>query len=89
MGSLGLPRETRFETTTKFTGRPLLFIPPHLTAVHQYGSCHHFSGLKPKSGERVGTSFPEGNLPISLNNERFVAGTCNTNSAPQQNHCER
>jgi hypothetical protein len=33
-----LPRATRFETTTKFTGRPLLFIPPHLTAVHQYGS---------------------------------------------------
>jgi hypothetical protein len=22
---LGLPRATRFETTTKFTGRPLLF----------------------------------------------------------------
>ncbi|WFU29124.1 hypothetical protein QA649_03125 [Bradyrhizobium sp. CB1717] len=57
MGSFGLPRATRFETTTKFTGRPLLFIPPRLTAVHQYGSCHDFFGLKPKSGMRVGAGF--------------------------------
>jgi hypothetical protein len=67
MGSLGLPRATRFETTTKFTGRPLLFIPPCLTDVHQYGSCHHFFGLKPKSGARVGTGFPRGNPAISFN----------------------
>jgi hypothetical protein len=57
MGSLGLPRATRFETTIKFTGRPFLFIPPYLTAVHQYGSCHHFYEMKPKSGACVGTGF--------------------------------
>jgi hypothetical protein len=73
MGSLGLPRATRFETTTKFTGRPLLFIPPHLTAVHQYGSCHHFFGLKPKSGGRVGTSFPQGE-PGDFIQQRQLSG---------------
>jgi hypothetical protein len=69
MGSLGLPRATRFETTTKFTGRPLLFIPPRLTAVHQYGSCYHFHEMKPNSDMRVGTSFPARNPAISLQNK--------------------
>jgi hypothetical protein len=32
---------------------------------------HHFFGLKPKSGARVGTSFPGGNTPISFNKNRF------------------
>jgi hypothetical protein len=71
MGSLGLPRATRFETTTKFTGRPLLFIPPRLTAVHQYGSCHHFYEMKPKSGMRVGTSFLAGTGGIPIEKESF------------------
>src|SRR5207237_878111 len=50
MGSLGLPRATRFETTTKFTGRPLLFIPACLTGVHQYGSCSSFQPIETKIG---------------------------------------
>src|SRR5579864_6435578 len=69
MGSLGLPRATRFETTTNFTGRPLLFIPPRLTAVHQDGSCHHFYEMKPKSGARVGTSFLRRNPAFSVGKE--------------------
>ncbi|MFX8347033.1 hypothetical protein ABTL51_19165, partial [Acinetobacter baumannii] len=81
IGSFGLPRATRFETTIKFTGRPLLFIPPRLTAVHQYGSCHHFFGLKPKSGARVGTSFPRGNPAISLSKDGFSATLRGTNNA--------
>src|SRR5512142_42824 len=73
MGSLGLPRATRFETTTKFTGRPLLFIPPRLTAVHQYGSCHHFYEMKPKSGVRVGTRLLRGNPAFSFGKGRFLS----------------
>src|SRR5580700_9881277 len=37
MGSLALPRATRFETTTRFTGS-LLMLARVLTAIHQYGS---------------------------------------------------
>ena len=37
MGSLALPRATRFETTTRFTG-PLLLKSAVLTDIHQYGS---------------------------------------------------
>src|ERR1700691_2118263 len=49
MGSFGLPRATRFETTTRFTGSP----PDgtrELTAVHQYGSWSPFQRNETKFG---------------------------------------
>jgi hypothetical protein len=61
MGSLGLPRATRFETTTKFTGRSLLFIPPRLTAVHQYGSGPPFLRNETKIGRARWNQFRKWN----------------------------
>src|ERR1700704_6749424 len=48
MGSLGLPRATRFETTTRFTG-PLLLVH-RLTTIHQYGSSPTFPPIETKFG---------------------------------------
>src|SRR6201994_1281720 len=55
MGSLALPRETRFETTTRFTGSP----PDGarvLTAIHQYGSQPTFQRNETKFGPGPGES---------------------------------
>ena len=49
MGSLGLPRATRFETTTRFTG-PLLLSTRSLTTIHQYGSWPSFQRIETKFG---------------------------------------
>jgi hypothetical protein len=49
MGSLALPRDTRFETTTRFTGSP----PDGarvLTTIHQYGSQPTFQRNETKFG---------------------------------------
>src|ERR1700736_5129712 len=49
MGSLALPRATRFETTTRFTGSP----PDGarvLTSIHQYGSGPTFQRNETKFG---------------------------------------
>jgi hypothetical protein len=49
MGSLALPRDTRFETTTRFTGSP----PDGarvLTTIHQYGSLPTFQRNETKFG---------------------------------------
>src|SRR6202165_1488167 len=48
MGSLGLPRATRFETTTRFTGSPP--VGPSLTTIHQYGSSPTFKRIETKFG---------------------------------------
>src|SRR5215216_3227974 len=52
MGSLGLPRATRFETTTRFTG-PLL-LGHRLTTIHQYGSSPTFPPIETKFGRPQG-----------------------------------
>src|ERR1700730_3976299 len=49
MGSLALPRATRFETTTRFTG-PLLLVTRELTSIHQYGSSSPFQRNETKFG---------------------------------------
>jgi hypothetical protein len=41
---LALPRATRFETTTRFTG-PLLLVRMCSTSIHQYGSFEFFDEL--------------------------------------------
>src|SRR6185437_16898447 len=55
MGSLALPRATRFETTTRFTGSP----PDGarvLTTIHQYGSSPTFQRNETKFGPGPGES---------------------------------
>jgi hypothetical protein len=57
MGSLALPRATRFETTTRFTGSS----PDSarvLTAIHQYGSWSPFQRNETKFGPRRGGTRP-------------------------------
>ncbi|WP_167407208.1 hypothetical protein [Bradyrhizobium forestalis] len=71
MGSFGLPRATRFETTIKFTGRPLLFIPPRLTAVHQYGSGSSFQPIETKIGRARWNWFRLRNPGIPLQRQLF------------------
>src|SRR6202049_1187567 len=52
MGSLALPRETRFETTTRFTGSPPVGSTRVLTTIHQYGSPSPFQRIETKIGLR-------------------------------------
>src|SRR5437868_14792589 len=54
MGSLTLPRATRFETTTRFTGAPLCTPLVRLTNVHQYGSARTFQQNETKFRPRHG-----------------------------------
>src|SRR6202035_5872175 len=51
MGSLALPRATRFETTTSFTGSPP-DVSRKLTAIHQYGSWSPFQRNETKFRRR-------------------------------------
>jgi hypothetical protein len=57
MGSLALPRATRFETTTRFTGS-LLNVARLLTTIHQYGSSSPFQRNETKFGPRRGGTRP-------------------------------
>src|ERR1700692_1313082 len=52
MGSLALPRETRFETTTRFTGSPPVGSTRVVTTIHQYGSPSPFQRIETKIGLR-------------------------------------
>jgi hypothetical protein len=57
MGSLALPRDTRFETTTRFK-RLLLKWLACLTGIHQYGSSSPFQRNETKFGLRRGGTRP-------------------------------
>src|SRR3954469_21897501 len=50
MGSFGLPRATRFETTTRFTQVPSCCCTRELTTIHQYGSSPTFQRIETKFG---------------------------------------
>src|SRR4029077_1136963 len=54
MGSLTLPRVTRFETTTRFTGSPPQVPPACLTTIHQYGSSSPFQRNSTKFRQLAG-----------------------------------
>src|SRR5664279_596616 len=53
MGSLAVPRATRFETTTRFTGSPP-GLTRELTAIHQYGSASPFQRNETEFGRSGG-----------------------------------
>src|SRR5712692_7004050 len=57
MGSLALPRDTRFETTTRFTGSLLKWLAC-LTGIHQYGSLSPFQRNETKFGPGRGGTPP-------------------------------
>jgi hypothetical protein len=67
MGSLGFPRETRLETTTRFKG-PLPLVRSRLTAVHQYGSGTPFQPIETKFGPgRAGTHWNSRKIKFAAN----------------------
>src|SRR5471032_2243964 len=66
MGSLALPRATRFETTTRLTGS-LLMSNRGLTAVHQYGSSSPFQPNDTKFRLRA-----EGTLDLFGSEDNFL-----------------
>src|SRR5258708_31312583 len=75
MGSLGFPRETRFETTTRFTG-PLLLVTRELTAIHQYGSSPTFQRIETKFGLRTRNSPEFTKKKIFREGVRNARGNC-------------
>src|SRR6202790_1709720 len=77
MGSLTLPRVTRFETTTRFTGSPPEVPPACLTTIHQYGSSSPFQRNSTKFRQIVGkkTSAHTSEQVKCLLNATFVRRT--------------
>src|SRR6202020_3156296 len=73
MGSLALPRATRFETTTRFTGSP----PDGsrvLTTIHQYGSRSPFQRNETKfRPRRNGTHCSTAKLQIKKCKKKIIA----------------
>src|SRR6202035_621075 len=90
MGSLALPRATRFETTTRFTGPAPDDTPAHLTVVHQYGSRPRFQRNETEFGPSRGGTPPLhsakhdeniGSLSLSIGTCRFRERVIRSNHA--------
>src|ERR1700726_72622 len=82
MGSLTVPRATRLETTTRFTGDPLLISTRELTAIHQYGSQSSFQRNETRFRRCRGGTWPFNAAKLYNNalDPREIA--CDSSSCP-------